>query len=73
METNQNQKDLEACIRTFKKLAYKIDEMNTKLTHIIDNLREHAIKKQFEEPEPYKKFFEEYDKYDQLDDEDMYQ
>ena len=53
METNQNHKDLEACLRTFRKLAFKIDEMNTKLTHIIEDLREIYYKKTFDEPYQY--------------------
>ena len=53
METNENHKDLEACLRTFKKLAFKIDEMNTKLTHIIEDLRQVYFRNQFDVPNPY--------------------
>ena len=45
MKTDNSQKDLEACLRTFKRLAYKIDEINTKLTHIIETMREQYIEK----------------------------
>jgi len=71
METNENQKDLEACVRTFKKLAYKIDEINTKLTHIIERLREQHIQKLFDESDPNQAFFQEYKRQEQLDDEDL--
>ena len=72
METDPNQKDLEACLRTFRRLAFKIDEMNTKLTHIIEKLREQHIQRLFEEPmQNDHKFFEEYDKYDQPDEDDQ--
>ena len=69
METNNNQKDLEACLRTFKRMIYKIDEMNSKLTHIIEDLREVYFKRSFEEPYSNDKFFEDYNKHDQPDDE----
>jgi hypothetical protein len=71
METNNNQKDLEACLRTFRRLAYKIDEMNSKLTHIIEDLREVYLRKSFEEPYSEDTFFEEYNKHDQPDDDDL--
>ena len=69
METNNNQKDLEACLRTFRRLAYKIDEMNSKLTHIIEDLREVYFRKAFEEPYSDEKLFEDYNNNDQSDDE----
>jgi hypothetical protein len=47
--------------------------MNTKLTHIIEGLREQYIKRRFEEPEPYKKFFKEYGRNNHPDDEDICQ
>ena len=68
METDTNHQDLEACLRTFRKLAYKIDEMNTKLTHIIERLREQHVQRLFEEPmDRDRRFFEAYEKHDQLD------
>jgi hypothetical protein len=70
MKTDSNQKDLEACLRTFRNLAYKIDEMNTKLTHIIENMREQYIKRKYDEPDDDLKFFDKYDRYDQPDTDD---
>jgi len=68
MKTDSNQKDLEACLRTFRNLAYKIDEMNTKLTHIIENMREQYIKRKYDEPDDDNlRFFDKYDKYDRPD------
>jgi len=71
METNENHKDLEACLRTFKKLAYKIDEINTKLSHVIERLREQHIKNLFDESNSNQSFFKEYEKHDQPDEEDL--
>jgi len=67
METQNNQNDLEACLRTFKRLAYKIDEMNTKLTHIIEDLRQVYMKSHFELPGQPDPFWQEYEKHDRPD------
>ncbi|MCJ7813568.1 hypothetical protein MUP95_09675 [bacterium] len=48
--------------------------MNTKLTHIIEDLRQVYFRNQFENPDPYQKVFNEYDKYNnpEEDEEDHY-
>jgi hypothetical protein len=69
MKTDTNQKDLETCLRTFKNFTYKIDEINTKLTHIIENLREQYIKRKYDEPDDDNSFFDKYDRPDNDDEE----
>lgn len=70
METDKEQKDLEACLRTFKRLAYKIDEMNTKLTHIIEDLREVYLKNKYDVRDDLDHFWKDYEKHDQPDEDD---
>ncbi len=64
METDDDQKYLEACLRTFNRLACKIDEMNSKLMHIIEDLREVYLKNKYDVRDDLDSYWKYYEKQD---------
>ena len=67
MRTEKQQKDLESTLRTFRNLVDRFDDMDKKLNHIIENLREQYLRSATEEISP--DFLKMYDQYDRSDEE----